>query len=179
MSEPDLRIGDAERDEVASLLAHHFAAGRLSRSEFDERTEQVLGARTRSEVDQVVVDLPVTPADERPSVAVDSASGGEPPHRAAAQWRRGKLAPWAVFSVFFVVLWAVTGGGYFWPMWPIMGWGIGVVMSGIAAHAAPSSIRTGPTQHRTEPRAELREAPTIWYPPGTHRLPGKDRGKKH
>lgn len=94
MSEPDLRIGDAERDEVASLLAHHFAAGRLSRSEFDERTEQVLGARTRSEVDQVVVDLPVTPADERPSVAVDSASAGEPhtelPRSGVAEsWPRG------------------------------------------------------------------------------------------
>ena len=29
-----------------------------------------------------------------------------------------------------VVVWAVTGAGYFWPVWPIAGWGIG-----IAAHA--------------------------------------------
>jgi hypothetical protein len=26
-----------------------------------------------------------------------------------------------------VALWALTGMGYFWPVWPILGWGIAVV----------------------------------------------------
>lgn len=179
MSEPDLRIGDAERDATAALLAHHFAAGRLSRSEFDERTEQVLVARTRSQVDHVVVDLPSTPG-ERPSTALDAAGDAEDsPGRAAAQWRRGMLAPWMVFSVFFVVLWAVTGGGYFWPMWPIMGWGIGVVMSGIRAHAEPSSPWRARSKHRPGPFAELGGAPGMQNMPRTPRLQGRAGGKRH
>jgi 2TM domain len=31
-----------------------------------------------------------------------------------------------VVNAFLVVIWAVTSGGYFWPIFPILGWGIGV-----------------------------------------------------
>ena len=30
-------------------------------------------------------------------------------------------------NAFLVVIWAVTSGGYFWPIFPILGWGIGVL----------------------------------------------------
>jgi 2TM domain len=30
-------------------------------------------------------------------------------------------------NAFLVVIWAVTSGGFFWPIFPILGWGIGVV----------------------------------------------------
>ncbi len=30
-------------------------------------------------------------------------------------------------NAFLVVIWAVTGAGFFWPIFPILGWGIGVV----------------------------------------------------
>jgi hypothetical protein len=33
--------------------------------------------------------------------------------------------------VLLVLIWAVTGAAYFWPIWPILGWGIGVL-----SHAA-------------------------------------------
>ncbi len=33
-------------------------------------------------------------------------------------------------NVLLVVIWAASGGGYFWPIWVIAGWGIG-----LAAHA--------------------------------------------
>ena len=33
-------------------------------------------------------------------------------------------------NVFLVVIWAVTSpGGFFWPVFPLVGWGIGVVMN--------------------------------------------------
>jgi signal transduction histidine kinase len=32
-----------------------------------------------------------------------------------------------VFAVFFILSWALTGGGYFWPMWPIFGIALAVV----------------------------------------------------
>ena len=26
-----------------------------------------------------------------------------------------------------IVIWAATGAGYFWPIWPILGWGLGLL----------------------------------------------------
>src|SRR3954453_1636389 len=43
---------------------------------------------------------------------------------------------YASVNLFLVAIWAITGGGYFWPIWPILGWGVGV-----ACHAAP--VRAG------------------------------------
>jgi hypothetical protein len=37
------------------------------------------------------------------------------------------LASFVVGSVVFVLIWLTTGSGYFWPIWPILGWGIGLV----------------------------------------------------
>ncbi|NND76388.1 MAG: 2TM domain-containing protein [Ilumatobacter sp.] len=31
-------------------------------------------------------------------------------------------------NALLVVIWAASGVGYFWPIWPIAGWGIGVVL---------------------------------------------------
>jgi signal transduction histidine kinase len=44
----------------------------------------------------------------------------------------------AALSLFFVLIWAVTGHGYFWPLWPIIG--IGIVF---AIHAALELARRG------------------------------------
>ena len=35
---------------------------------------------------------------------------------------------YVVVNAFLVVVWAFTSGDYFWPMWPIAGWGIGLVI---------------------------------------------------
>lgn len=45
------------------------------------------------------------------------------------------LSGWIVLSVFFTVIWLVSGGvgTYFWPVWPILGVGIGVVVAAISA----------------------------------------------
>lgn len=32
-------------------------------------------------------------------------------------------------NVLLVVIWAVTGAGLFWPVFPILGWGIGVAIN--------------------------------------------------
>ena len=53
-----VRIGDAERDAAATSLGDHFAAGRLTREEFDERLEQAWAAKTADELDPLFVDLP-------------------------------------------------------------------------------------------------------------------------
>jgi len=37
------------------------------------------------------------------------------------------LLIYAMVNAFLVVVWAMTGSGFFWPIFPIAGWGIGVV----------------------------------------------------
>jgi hypothetical protein len=42
----------------------------------------------------------------------------------------GHLLVYVLVNGFFVVIWAVVGvHGFFWPIFPIAGWGIGVVMN--------------------------------------------------
>jgi 2TM domain len=42
----------------------------------------------------------------------------------------GHLLIYVLVNTFFVVIWAVVGAhGFFWPVFPIVGWGIGVVMN--------------------------------------------------
>lgn len=48
------------------------------------------------------------------------------------------LVAYVTMNAFLVGLWAVTSPGtYFWPIWPIMGWGIGVVMHGWSVYMTP------------------------------------------
>lgn len=40
------------------------------------------------------------------------------------------LLVYVLVNAFFVVIWAVTmPGGFFWPLFPLVGWGIGVAMN--------------------------------------------------
>ena len=55
---PPVRIGDAERDQAVSLLGDHFAAGRLTREELDERIDQAMRARFAADLRPLFADLP-------------------------------------------------------------------------------------------------------------------------
>ena len=55
-----IRIGDAERDRAIASLGDHFAAGRLTAEEFDQRTDQALQARFNADLEPLFVDLPHT-----------------------------------------------------------------------------------------------------------------------
>jgi hypothetical protein len=55
---PDLRIGDAERDEATRQLRECFAQGRLTIDEFNDRLGQALAATTQPELDRLTRDLP-------------------------------------------------------------------------------------------------------------------------
>ena len=52
------RVSDADRDRCATLLRGHFAAGRLSAGELDERLTAALRATTFGDLRRVVVGLP-------------------------------------------------------------------------------------------------------------------------
>ncbi len=53
-----VRIGDAERDEAVSALGDHFAAGRLTREELDERIDQAVQAKFSTDLEPLFADLP-------------------------------------------------------------------------------------------------------------------------
>jgi hypothetical protein len=55
-----LRIGDAERDAAATDLGEHYAAGRLTLDELNERLDAVFSARTFGQLTRIMADLPWT-----------------------------------------------------------------------------------------------------------------------
>jgi hypothetical protein len=57
------------------------------------------------------------------------------PAVAKAAWG-AHLGSYLSVNLMLVVIWLMTTpGGYFWPMWPIMGWGVGLVAHGMAHKA--------------------------------------------
>jgi uncharacterized protein DUF1707 len=56
-----IRIGDAERTEVADRLARHFGDGRLDEAEFGERLDRVMRAKTMADLSVLLADLPGEP----------------------------------------------------------------------------------------------------------------------
>jgi Flp pilus assembly protein TadB len=54
-----IRASDAERDHVVAQLREHFAAGRLTAGESQDRIGRALEARTFGDLDGLTTDLPV------------------------------------------------------------------------------------------------------------------------
>jgi hypothetical protein len=109
---PDLRVSQAERDEVAAALARHYADGRLSVGEYEERVAAALEARTGRDLDVLLADLPA-PAPTTPSTRA--------PGQPTGDWRR--LAPYLprILAVTAVVVIAMGSGLWFlWLLWPAL-----------------------------------------------------------
>ena len=53
-----LRIGDAERDAAAADLGEHYAAGRLTLDELNERLDAAFSAKTFGQLARLMADLP-------------------------------------------------------------------------------------------------------------------------
>jgi hypothetical protein len=113
----DKRASDAERDAVVAELRAHAAEGRLTVEELDERITAALAALTRAELARLLDDLP-----RRPRPVAEQ-------RRDVREHARSYLTVMALL----VAIWALTGAGYFWPIWPILGWGIGVLSHASAA----------------------------------------------
>lgn len=74
-SQPSLRIGDAEREAVAAELREHYAQGRLTLEEFNNRLDATFAARTQRDLTRITSDLPhVRPATPLPSSGIGQRS---------------------------------------------------------------------------------------------------------
>jgi hypothetical protein len=60
-TEHNVRVGDAERESVAAQLREHYAAGRLTLDELNERLDRAFASRTRTDLNAVTHDLPYAP----------------------------------------------------------------------------------------------------------------------
>jgi Domain of unknown function (DUF1707) len=118
MTEPSLRAADADRERTAERLRSATAEGRLSAEELEERLEAALGASMHGQLEVLVADLPA-----EPPAGLGSGRG----HGRARGWGDSERAAFLATSAVLVAIWALTGLGYFWPIWPILGWGVFVL----------------------------------------------------
>jgi len=57
----NVRVGDADRDAIAAQLREHYADGRLTLDELNERLDHTFAAKTTADLDAVLRDLPHVP----------------------------------------------------------------------------------------------------------------------
>ena len=67
----EMRVGDAEREAVAAELREHYASGRLTLDELNERVDKAFAATTRGDLNGLMTDLP----SARPGWSSAGASG--------------------------------------------------------------------------------------------------------
>jgi uncharacterized membrane protein len=87
-TEHNVRVSDAERESVAAQLREHYAQGRLTLDELNERLDRAFSSRTRTDLNAVTFDLPYSPPSGRlPSDGVRRGSLG-PGGRDGQSWSR-------------------------------------------------------------------------------------------
>jgi Flp pilus assembly protein TadB len=99
-----IRASDADRDRVTARLQEHFAAGRITRDELDERVAAVLRAKTFGELRPALADLP-EPVPAPRAAAAQRAGRPWPARR-----HHPRLAP--VFLLLLLTAVLVSSGGW-------------------------------------------------------------------
>ena len=79
----DLRVSDREREHVVELLKTAIGRGLIDLDEFSERADTAYAARTRGELNKVLVDLPGLSHPEAIGVAATATT-------AARAWQAGQ-----------------------------------------------------------------------------------------
>lgn len=95
-TQPSLRIGDRERDAVAAELQEHYARGRLTLEEFNQRLDAVFAAKTQGELSRITADLPHVPSGGAPlpsSRRSPQLASGPPPMGWPGHWTGAAGSP--------------------------------------------------------------------------------------
>jgi hypothetical protein len=104
---PDTLVADSDRATAADELRLHYDSGRLTLEEFESRLSEAHTARTRGDLEHALRQLP----------------RGEPAVSLRLRDRRwSSLAlQYVLVNVICILVWAVSGGGDFWPKWVLLG----------------------------------------------------------
>lgn len=173
---PEMRASDAERERIAESLREAVAEGRLDMAEFEHRLDAAYKARTHSELEPLVRDLPA-PARSATAPAPQAGDGwaarvGGPATSsgAFAMWggfnRRGAWTVAARFTAF-----AMFGGGKIDLREARFEGGDVVIrcfalMGGISVVVPPSCTATSAASASWGPSATRRRAPALRGRPG-------------
>jgi hypothetical protein len=139
-----VRAGDRDRERTAKQLGQALSQGYLAMDEYETRLQATFAAHTTAELRQLVADLPLSRLRRT-----------DPPRqaarrRAARMGVRIHLGAYLAMVVIVLTVWLAVGltagAWYFWPIWPILGAGIGVL-----GHAVP--IRYALPANRVASRA--------------------------
>jgi uncharacterized protein DUF1707 len=99
---PDLLVSDRDRSRVGDELRTHYEAGRLTLEEFQERLDELHAARTETQLENVLRQLPTG----RPSVSPRD-----------TRWR-SLAVQYVLVNLVAVLIWVFGGAnGDFWPKW--------------------------------------------------------------
>ena len=127
---PNLRVSHAERTEVADSLSKHYGDGRLDEEEFNERLDRAMKAKTQSDLDGLLDDMPNTGVPKEVEPQMFRTRRPLLPRilliivivlLASALWHAvtapfwafggGVFIPWVVIGVVALLLWR-SGGWY-------------------------------------------------------------------
>ena len=110
------RTSDQERERAAHELREHFAAGRITETEFSERVHGAYSARTEEELRKLLADLPRLPVSPQQRKA-EIAERRSELHRRLIQQAGGGLAPFMICTL----IWVSSGAeGTFWPIFVLL-----------------------------------------------------------
>ena len=128
-----IRAGDRDREKTANMLGQALAQGYLDMPEYERRVQTTFATHTTAELRELVADLP------RAHLRRTDPQRRAARQRAAKMSVRLHLAGYLTMVVIVLTVWLAvalnTGAWYFWPIWPILGAGIGVL-----GHAIPIKL---------------------------------------
>ena len=108
---PDLRASDEQRDRAAAEIRDHYAAGRLTEDEFNERLDAAYTARTQGELAELRRDLPAL------STRNELAERRRRLRGELIQETGGAFVPFLICTA----IWAFSGAeSAFWPVWVLL-----------------------------------------------------------
>jgi hypothetical protein len=102
-----MRASDADREALTARLRDHYAEGRLTQDELDERVSAALTAKTFGDLRGLTTDLP-GPVPLPPRAAARPSGGGPPPRR----YHRHHRPPVGLFLLIGLLLVLASGGGW-------------------------------------------------------------------
>lgn len=107
-----LRASDEQRDRAAAEIREHFAAGRLTDEELNERVQAAYDARTVGELKALLADLPKLPATRAQQKAEIAQRRGDLRRRLLQDAGGGSGA-----FLICTAIWLASGAsGFFWPI---------------------------------------------------------------
>lgn len=130
---PVVRAGDLDREKTADVLGLALAQGYLEMPEYETRLQAAFAATTRPELHGLTADLPVQ------RLRRNDPRRREARRRMARRGVQMHLAGYLTMVAIVLTVWLAVGltagAWYFWPIWPILGAGIGLL-----GHALPVRI---------------------------------------